>query len=143
MEINITIKLDEDVVNILKEKESEGKSTKDYPVSMYARVFDSKSALWCKDSEHNLMFLYHVKDHLNNVLKKRGYVFLNEAYEALGLPKTTAGQIVGWRYMEENPNGDNFIDFGVYEDYNSEFVNGYKTTCILDFNVDGEILSAL
>ena len=64
----------------------------------------------------------------------------------LGIPKTKAGQIVGWVYDEKNPNGDNFVDFGIY-DMNKEraraFVNGYERTILLDFNVDGNILDLI
>jgi len=40
--------------------------------------------------------------------------------------------------------GDNFVDFGIFDtndDRNFDFINGYKNTAILDFNVDGNILN--
>ena len=65
----------------------------------------------------------------------------------LGIPKTAAGQIVGWVYDEEHPIGDNFIDFGIYDDKRNEqvrdFVNGRERSILLDFNVDGNILGSL
>ena len=67
---------------------------------------------------------------------------MNEVYDMLGIPRTKAGQIVGWIYDEECPNGDNVIDFGIYESNKAtrDFVNGYERTILLDFNVDGPIL---
>ena len=114
--------------------------------SDYARFFDEGCAGWTKDSEHNLYFLKCQQNYANELLKTRGYLFLNDVYEMLGIPKTKAGQIVGWVYDEKNPNGDNFVDFGIY-DINKEraraFVNGYERTILLDFNVDGNILDLI
>lgn len=114
--------------------------------SDYARFFDDGCAGWTKDSEHNLYFLKCQQNYANERLKTRGYLFLNDVYEMLGIPKTKAGQIVGWVYDEKNPNGDNFVDFGIY-DMNKEraraFVNGYERTILLDFNVDGNILDLI
>ena len=67
---------------------------------------------------------------------------VNDVYEMLGIEKTKAGQIVGWVYDRENPNGDNFVDFGIYgmsKERVRAFVNGYETNILLDFNVDGNI----
>ena len=54
----------------------------------------------------------------------------------LGLERIQAGQVVGWVLDE---NGDNFIDFGMFEAHNSRFLNGWERSIILDFNVDGVI----
>jgi hypothetical protein len=63
----------------------------------------------------------------------------------LGIPRTSAGQIVGWIYNEKNPVGDNFVDFGIYRGSESarRFVNGEERTILLDFNVDGPIYNLL
>ena len=110
--------------------------------SDYARFFDEASPYWQKDPEYNLMFLKAQQQYANDLLKSRGRLFLNEVYEMLGIDKTKAGQIVGWVYNKENPSGDNFVDFGIY-DISKErvraFVNGYEPNILLDFNVDGNI----
>ena len=88
------------------------------------------------------MFLKHQMNHANELLKCRGHVFLNEVYDMIGIPRTKAGQIVGWIYDEKNPVGDNFIDFGIFDETKQksiDFVNGYERTILLDFNVDGVI----
>ena len=114
-------------------------------VSEYARFFDDGNTGWTKDPEYNLMYLRSHQNYFNDLLKSRGYVFLNEVYEALGIPKTKAGHAVGWIYDEENPNGDNYIDFGIYNNRegNRAFVNGYERTILLDFNVDGPIYNTV
>lgn len=125
---------------------------KDVPIahpnttSEYARFFDESCECWEKDSEYNLYFLKARQQQANDMLMSRGYLFLNEVYDMLGIPKTKAGQIVGWIYDEKNPVGDNYVDFGIY-DINREkardFVNGYERVILLDFNVDGNILDRI
>ena len=111
-----------------------------FMVSGYAKVFDERSPKWLPDSEYNQMHLTMLQQDATQKLKSNGYIFLNEVYEMLGLPKTKAGQVVGWTYDEKNPIGDNFVDFDIYSIRNADFINGYKNSVLLDFNVDGVIL---
>ena len=114
--------------------------------SDYARCYDDGCKGWVKDSEYNLMFLRNTQSFMNEKLRAQGYLFLNDVYDALGIPRSKAGQVVGWIYDEKNPNGDNFVDFGIYDLYkegNRDFVNGYERTIWLDFNVDGPILDLI
>ena len=110
--------------------------------SDYARFYDDGCTGWDKDAEYNLMFLKAQQQYANDKLIAKGYLFLNEVYDMLGIPQSKEGQIVGWIYNLENPTGDNFVDFGIY-DVNKEnardFVNGYEQTILLDFNVDGNV----
>ena len=114
--------------------------------SDYARFFEDGCNGWSKNPEFNLMFLKNQQSYANDLLKTRGHLFLNEVYDLLGIPRTQAGNVVGWIYDEEHPNGDNFVDFGIYDinkAKNRDFVNGYERTILLDFNVDGDILSSM
>jgi hypothetical protein len=116
--------------------------TPDHMFSDYAKCFDNGCIGWTKSAEDNLTFLKIQQSQFNDILKRRGHVFLNEVYEALGFPRTKAGQVVGWVYDELNPNGDNYIDFGIYDinkEANRLFVNGRESSIWLDFNVDGNI----
>ena len=120
-------------------------------VSEYARYFEQftkdedgnvvPNTCWKNDNECNLAFLKAQERYANDLLRTKGRVFLNEVYEILGLPRTKAGQIVGWRYDENAAYGDNYIDFGLYLDsYSySDYVNGYEPCILLDFNVDGNV----
>lgn len=110
--------------------------------SEYSRFFDDGCTGWEKDAEYNLMFLRAQQQYANDLLKSRGHLFLNEVYDMLGIPRTKAGQAVGWIYDPENPVGDNYVDFGIYDinkEKSRDFVNGYERTILLDFNVDGNI----
>lgn len=114
--------------------------------SSYARFFDESCPAWDKDAELNLMFLRAQQRFANDKLKAKGHLFLNEVYDAIGIPRTKAGQVVGWIYNPENPVGDNFVDFGIYDINrmkNRDFVNGYERSILLDFNVDGNILDLI
>ena len=110
--------------------------------SEYSRFFDDGCTGWTKDPEYNFMFLKDQERYANDLLKSKGHRFLNEVYDMLGIPRTKAGQVVGWRYDEKNPVGDNFVDFGILDMRKPkcrEFVNGYERSILLDFNVDGNI----
>lgn len=108
--------------------------------SPYAKCFDEFSSNWDPVAEYNLLFLRNQQEYANQRLRARGHLFLNDVYEALGLPVTPAGQVVGW--LRDSENGDGYVDFGLY-DIESEsarrFINGYESAVWLDFNVDGPI----
>lgn len=105
--------------------------------SMYARFFEESNVNWKNNAELNRIFVQAQQNYANHLLHARGHVFLNEVYDMLGLPRCKAGQVVGWVVGE---GGDNFIDFGMYEAANANFVNGAERNIILDFNVDGSVL---
>lgn len=116
--------------------------------SPYARIFDEYNPNWERDSDYNFMRIRNIEKMFNDKLRACGYVFLNEVYEELGFPKTKTGQIVGWVYApdDDNHEGDNYIDFGLYNlnrQETNDFVNGYNYSVILDFNVDGPILNKI
>ena len=147
-EIRYNIKAEEVTSTVVAEDGSETTVTETVKTmdpnlySDYAKFFDEASPYWQKDPEYNFMFLKSQQQYANDLLKARGRLFLNEVYEMLGIDKTKAGQIVGWVYNPENPIGDNFVDFGIF-DMSKErvraFVNGYEPNILLDFNVDGNI----
>ena len=131
------------IMSVLDEEKKMEKSVP-YNISPYARWFDRDCDNHrIHDSVYNLYFLRCQQKYANEKLRNRGYLLLNEVYDMIGIPKTEVGQVVGWLYDERNPVGDNFVDFGIYEDYNAEFINGYTDRVLLDFNVDGNILDAL
>lgn len=110
--------------------------------SPYAKFYDEACAGYEKDPEANLLFLRSQQAYANTKLKIDGYLFLNDVYEMLGIPKTEMGQVAGWIYDEKNPEADNYVDFDIYNPYreaNANFVNGYERNILLDFNCDGYI----
>jgi hypothetical protein len=97
-------------------------------------VFDTSNVNWSKNTEYNLIFLRAQENFANDKLVARGVVFLNDVYEALGLPRTREGQTKGWAMSEHHKR----ISFGI---------NGARarteTQIPLSFNIDGEVLNKL
>jgi hypothetical protein len=109
--------------------------------SLYARFFDQLCSDFKKNPEYNMIFLRAQQNYANQMLQARGHVFLNEVYDMLGIPRTGAGAVVGW--VHGKGTGDDYIDFGIFDDKTNErvrdFVNGREEAILLDFNVDGVI----
>lgn len=147
MKVEVIVKID-DVEVSRQETEYEKPKDEKIELSRYARFFDEECyPNWSNDPSRNLLFLKHTEMYATNLLKSRyipdkqkGHLYLNEVYDMLGLPRTVEGQFVGWVYYQNNPIGDNYVSFGLYDEYNREFINGAKPTALLDFNVDGLIL---
>lgn len=111
-------------------------------LSQYARVFDEVgSTQWTPSADHNRAFLLMEQNYFNERIRTRGYIFLNEVYERLGFRPTKAGSVVGWVYQNADYEG---IDFGIFTAHTqkaAEFLEGTEPSIILDFNVQGDILS--
>ena len=107
--------------------------------SPYAKFFDELNPNWTKDPSANLFFLKAQEQFANDKFQAQGYLFLNDVYDSLGIPRTSFGQLVGWF---KGNGGDEYIDFGIFDGDNESkraFVNGYERSVLLDFNVDGVI----
>lgn len=109
--------------------------------SIYARAFDESNINWQSVRSYNLMFIQAQQAYANDRLRAKGYVLLNDVYQALGMERTKEGCVVGW--VLNNPDGgDNYISFGIYDNdsfMGQEFVNGDEKSVWLDFNVDGVV----
>jgi len=107
--------------------------------SVYARLFDEANSMQFKrDPKLNLFFLTSQQNYANDLLRARGYLFLNEVYNMLGMDWTPAGQMVGWVWGRDEEK-DAFVDFGLGHTDNQAFVLGLEDVAYLDFNVDGPI----
>jgi hypothetical protein len=109
----------------------------------YARVFDRSNPNWNDTPMANQNFIHMVESSMNRKLLINGYVFLNDVYEALGFPKTQAGQQVGWVINPKEGEGDGLVDFGVWNEgtYKGlEWISGQRDALLLDFNVDGPVV---
>lgn len=97
----------------------------------FAARFDKNTPHWSNEQEVNKLFIRSVNNYLNDKLKIRGHVFLNEVLDELGLPRTARSQVVGWHISSGNPIrilGGEFDDEGGIN---------------LVFNVDGYILDKI
>ena len=113
--------------------------------SPYARIWGrDTSNEWDPRSEYNLAKLRSVQNLCTMRLNHRGHLFLNEVFDELGLDRTAAGAVVGWKSLA-NGGADGFVDLGVLGTNPQEeltyldFATGREDHLLLDFNVDGEI----
>jgi hypothetical protein len=78
----------------------------------------------------------------NDKLNARGFLFLNDAREFLGMEPVPEGQMVGWLRSDHPESGDGYVSFGVFDgdaEGASQFIDGRVMDITLDFNVDGMI----
>lgn len=145
--------------HIVMEKTAEGKTKETLKVghpgglgkSPYAVLYDRETTnKWTPEPGMNAVILGVQQQHANDKLRANGHLFLNEVYDMLGLPRTSAGAVVGWVWDPKNEIeghvGDNHVSFGIW-DQNLEdaeaFVNGNEKSVWLDFNVDGVIYNLI
>lgn len=103
--------------------------------SDYAVYFDSKSRNYETNPDYNRMFLKAQQAFANDKLQTRGHLFLNEVLDDLDLPRTPAGQIVGW--TKDGPDG--YVNFRIVEVERETEDGRHEPTLLLDFNVEGNI----
>lgn len=104
---------------------------KDLNLSVHARAFDSDSHLWTNDLEYNRHFVRCQENYFNSYLRYNGVLFLNDVYRGFGFRPSKAGQVFGWIY-----NKNKLLNIDIITD-------GKSPDLLLDFNVDGEILSKI
>ena len=100
--------------------------------TIYAREFNEKIPSWTEDRDSNLAYLKVLQGYYNELLMARGYVFLRDIYESLGIPITKESIVVGWYYDPKDKSAKKYIDF------NLENTDG-GPNFLLNFNVDGDI----
>ena len=103
--------------------------------SDYAVYFDSKSRNYETNPDYNRMFLKAQQVFANDKLQTRGHLFLNEVLDDLDLPRTPAGQIVGW--TKDGPDG--YVNFRIVEVERETEDGRHEPALLLDFNVEGNI----
>jgi len=114
-------------------------------MSEYARLFTEGNKNWQPNPTTNWFFLNAQERYWNDRLQSHGHVFLNEIYDALGLDRTPAGQVVGWVVGENGRDG--YISFGLTDSEGNErirdFMDGGEGSAWLDFNVDGVVFEMI
>ena len=103
--------------------------------SDYAVYLDSKSRNYETNPDYNRMFLKAQQAFANDRLQTRGHLFLNEVLDDLDLPRTPAGQIVGW--TKDGPDG--YVNSRIVEVERETEDGRHEPALLLDFNVEGNI----
>lgn len=107
-----------------------------------------KNRMWTPRKAELQVRINMIQNECNDILRRRGFMTLNEVYYKLGLPLTEEGQHVGWVRggFVDGSAGDDFIDFGVFPDFcggkyqlpvNRAFLDptSNQNCPLLDFNV--------
>lgn len=89
----------------------------------------SSCGVWLSDSEefvkddhdYNLQWLYTCEAVLTSKLKRRDFLYLNEVFDELGIPRTKEGAVLGWDYSD--PFG---FGLDVYDNWDEKDHTGYK-----------------
>lgn len=125
-----------------KEKKVKGVNRNVTHNLMYDRWFDESNPHYRKEMNYNRDFIVGVQNLMDRQLKHDGFLYLNQVYDALGIPMTKYGQTIGWIYNPLSDKYNNCVDFGIFEDTDTKrlFVNGHERCIRLSFNVDGNIL---
>lgn len=111
----------------------------DKDASGYLKYFTRKNPNWDENEDFILSFLNARQSMLNDTLKSKGWISLNDVYDALDFEKTKAGMVVGWVYDKKHPVGDNYIQFNVRKCTISNENGVFEDAYSIDFNVDGNI----
>ena len=100
------------------------------PASEYAVVFDTHtSCIAGKNKDYNLTSIRGIESFLNQQLESKGFVTLNEVYDALGMEGTRIGLVAGWVY---DKNEYTKIEIEVTDILN----DAGEPALMLDFNAD-------
>lgn len=106
--------------------------------SGHYRWFDKFNPHWNNsDRRQNAIFISMVQMHLNDLLKTRGYVTMNEALELLGFERTVAGGMNGW--IRDSAEGDGYVYFGAWDQgfaHGKDWIHGKLDVMTISFNVD-------
>ena len=113
--------------------------------SPYARIIDETSSVWDPSDDITELNIHVQLNYMNDLLRTRGYLFLSDVYDALGIPRTPASQVVGWLWKKGD--GDHYVSFGDIEGHRIKFWDDSRrrevANYLLDFNVDGEIVNEI
>lgn len=108
----------------------------------YTRIFDKNHHDFTMDNEANKKQLLRIQAYCNEILKIKGYMFLNDVLEQLCMKKTPYGQTVGWIWDKHDPSKQTEIDFGIFDLVNIDVTNDNEISPIyLSFNIYGDILN--
>lgn len=110
----------------------------------YNRIFSRETSptRWIDDLGVNQLFVSNQQRMANIQLGLKGYLYLNDVYESLGIEKTDIGQVVGWK-VKKLPDGSRdipFVDFGIDKPHPDDWKYNSNNEIYLDFNCSGLIV---
>ncbi len=116
------------------------------PESDYIRYLTPSNMNWDDNTDYMELFFNRIQRYANDILRSRGYLYLNTLYEMMALKQSKAGHQVGWVYRTDNPDGDNQVVLTIKKvqiPSSSDPEDGYQPAYLIDFNVDGDIYTRM
>lgn len=109
----------------------------------YNRVFSQQTSKeWENDLGSNKFFISCKQKEAQRLLNRRGYLYLSEVYDSLGLDESDISRVVGWR-IRTLPDGSRdipVVDFGLDKPIPDDWKYNQKREVYLDFNCQGLIV---
>lgn len=109
----------------------------------YNRVFSQEtSSKWENDLGTNKHFIACQQRFAQQLLNRRGYLYLSDVYNSLGLPESDTSRVVGWKVVTL-PDGSQSIpvvDFGIDKPLPDDWKYNQQRAVYLDFNCQGLIV---
>lgn len=121
------------------------------PIPSYRFIFDKNNPNWKDNVDYNLSFIRGCQTYLDILLKRDGFLFVNDFCNELGFPKTSSGQLDGWIIDDKNPDSyqDGYVSFGLLNRDKSKsealkaYENGDVDYLVLTLNIDGPIVDRI
>lgn len=118
-------------------------------------MWDCANIGWERDAVLNFRFLIGQQAYLNEKLRRQGYLFLSDVYDALGYDvellgaeRAQASHILGWIYDPMDKSIDSYVSFGLTQPGSdialpniAKQIEMNEPNFWLSLNVDGDILS--
>lgn len=146
----VDVKTKDENGKTVTEKQTTYSALSNAPGSMYARYFNKQTSIYYKRNHmYNEDFLKCSYENLNNLLKARGYLFLNEVYQELGMPIVDYGQMAGWIYDPDSRIRPSHSDTDLLDLRIQEVIEPFnpldpdakrENIWMIDPNVEGNIL---
>jgi len=109
----------------------------------YARVFEQgESSQWTRDHYTNTMFIANQQRFAQELLGRRGHLFLWEVYEALGFEPNDISRVTGWkvRKLADGTKDIPVVDFGLDKEMPEDWKVNSNGGIFLDINCQGLIV---
>lgn len=118
----------------------------------YNLVYDASCGTWSRNGRTNWNTLMTIQKQLNLDLERKGFVFLSDVIDALGMNLGTidkdllaASRVVGWVWDPFDSERKSVILLGISDEYNrpnevgNDLFNNFEKDAILTLNPDGII----
>lgn len=120
----------------------------------FTYLFDESNPNWEPDAGVNFEWILAQERWLNQQLRIKGWLSLDEVYKALGIEpgiigpeKMKAARYLGWLYIPDDRSRDNMVSFGLVDPSTGNLTPEAmrmkrfdERNIYLTFNVDGDIL---